>query len=193
MYLDFVQGDPSVESPVYANLRLEKSYQFEPIPAGADPKFIKGGQANLWTEQIYNMRHAQYMLWPRAFALSESVWSPKEKKNWNNFVGKVENEFKRLDLRDVKYSTAMYDPIITSAKGPAGELVITMRPEVAGLDSYYSFDNSFPDRFYPKYLGPVVAPIDATQLRVVTYRGTKEIGRMLTIPIKDLQSRVGKK
>ncbi|MDF3076970.1 MAG: Beta-N-acetylhexosaminidase [Sphingobacteriaceae bacterium] len=193
MYLDFVQGEPSYEPPVYSNLRLEKSYQFDPLPAGMDPRFVKGGQANLWTEQIYNMRHAQYMLWPRAFALAESVWSPKEKKNWNNFVGKVEDEFKRLDVREVNYSPAMYDPIVAATKDTTGVLTVNMRTEVEGLDIYYSFDNSFPDKFYPKYTSPVKVPIDAIQMRVITYRGGKPIGRMLSIPTKDLQNRAAAK
>ena len=46
-----------MEPPVYATLRLKKAYEFEPVPEGVDAKYIKGGQANLWTEQVYNMRH----------------------------------------------------------------------------------------------------------------------------------------
>ncbi|HYJ38923.1 MAG TPA: beta-N-acetylhexosaminidase, partial [Chitinophagaceae bacterium] len=51
-YLDYMQSDVITEPRVYATLRLSKAYQFEPVPEGVDPKFIKGGQANLWTEQI---------------------------------------------------------------------------------------------------------------------------------------------
>ncbi|MGZ5247099.1 MAG: beta-N-acetylhexosaminidase, partial [Flavitalea sp.] len=76
-YIDYMQGDAAIESRVYASLRLNKSYEFDPLPPGVDPKFIKGGQANLWTEQIYNYRYLQYMVWPRGFAIAESVWSPK--------------------------------------------------------------------------------------------------------------------
>ena len=36
-YLDYTQGDHSVENPIYANLSLESSYEFEPIPDGVDP------------------------------------------------------------------------------------------------------------------------------------------------------------
>ena len=75
-----MQSDAVMEPPDYASLRLNKAYEFEPVPDGVDAKFIKGGQANLWTEQIYNYRHLQYMVWPRAFAIAESVWSPKSKK-----------------------------------------------------------------------------------------------------------------
>jgi len=82
-YVDYMQSDAVTEPPVYATLRLQKAYEFEPVPDGVDAKFIKGGQANLWTEQVYNVRHLQYMIWPRAFATAECVWSPKEKKNWS--------------------------------------------------------------------------------------------------------------
>ena len=79
-YLDYMQGDVMIEPPVYATLRLSKAYEFEPVPDGVDPKYIKGGQANLWTEQIYNMRHAEYMTWPRAFAIAEVIMVAKRKK-----------------------------------------------------------------------------------------------------------------
>lgn len=79
-YVDLMQGDPYVEPPEFALLRLNQSYKFEPIPPGVDPKLILGGQACLWTEHTTNMRAAQYLLWPRSFAVAESVWSPKEKR-----------------------------------------------------------------------------------------------------------------
>jgi hexosaminidase len=73
-YLDYMQGDQSIETKIYASLRLNKAYEFDPAPANVNSKHIKGGQGNLWTEQIYNMRQVEYMMWPRAFATAESVW-----------------------------------------------------------------------------------------------------------------------
>src|SRR6476659_6545835 len=37
-YLDYMQGDAIIEPPVYATLRLQKSYEFEPVPEGVDAK-----------------------------------------------------------------------------------------------------------------------------------------------------------
>ena len=51
-YLDYTQGDKTIDPPIYASLRTKKSYSFEPVPAGIDPKFILGGQGNLWTEHV---------------------------------------------------------------------------------------------------------------------------------------------
>ena len=189
-YLDYMQGDEIIEPRIYASLRLNKAYKFEPVPPGADAKYIIGGQGNIWTEQITNIRHLQYMTWPRAFAISESIWSPKEKKNWNNFVQKVEQQFKRYDIRQIKYAPSMYDPIFT-AKNNNGQLQISMAAEIEGLDIYYSFDNSLPDNFYPKYTLPITAPKDAVMLKVITYRDNAPIGRMISLPLDIMEKRAG--
>ncbi|WP_432710485.1 beta-N-acetylhexosaminidase [Pedobacter sp.] len=191
-YLDYMQSDVMFEPRVYASLRLSKSYEFDPIPAGVDAKYIKGGQANLWAEQIYNIRQAEYMTWPRAMAIAESVWSPKEKKNWDTFFPKVEQHFKRLDMSETKYAPSVYDPIFNVTRTADKQILIDLTTEVKGLDIYYSFDNSYPDRFYPKYTEKLLPPKDATQLRVITYKGKEPVGRMLTMPIEELKKRAGK-
>ena len=192
-YLDYMQGDPAIEPHVYATLRLKKAYEFEPVPDSIDPKFILGGQANLWSEQVYNMRHAEYMTWPRAFAISEDLWSPKGSKNWNNFAGRVEKHFARFDVAQIKYAPSVYDPIINASASPDKKLIVELSTEIDGLDIYYSFDNSFPDKFYPKYTEPLIVPEDASFLKVITYRDGKPLGRMITVPVTELKNKAAKK
>lgn len=191
VYIDLMQGDGIIEPPVYSSIRLKKTFQFEPIPEGVDPKLIKGGQANLWTEQIYNLRHAQYMAWPRAFAVSEALWSPKKEKNWNDFISRVEKHFERFDIAQTKYATSMYEPIFKVTKKGATQVVIEMSTEVEGLDIHYSFDNSFPDNFYPKYTAPLEVPKDAAAMKVITYRNGKPIGRMMVMTRAEMNKRAG--
>jgi hexosaminidase len=192
-YLDFMQSDAALEPPVYATLRLKTAYSFNPVPDGVDEKLIKGGQANLWTEQVYNMRHLQYMLWPRAFAISESVWTPNNQKNWKDFAARVEKHFERYNAAGIKYAPSIYDPTIKISKDSRGILKVDFENEIDGLDVYYSFDNSFPDNFYPRYENsPVPVPEDATVMRAITYRNGKPIGRMITITTADMQKRVEK-
>lgn len=193
VYIDYMQGDPIIEPPVYATLRLKKVYEFDPVPEGVDPKFIKGAQANLWTEQVYNMRHAEYMTWPRGFALAEDVWSPIGKKNWNNFVNRVETHFKRLEAAQIKYAPSMYDPAFKFSKNEKGEILVDMSTEINGLNIHYTFDNSFPDNFYPVYNKPVIVPKDASALKVITYRGDTVTGRLLVFPIAEMKKRAGLK
>ena len=192
-YLDYMQGDSAMEPKIYATLRLNKAYQFEPVPEGVDAKFIKGGQANLWTEQVYNMRHLEYMIWPRALAISESVWSAKSKKNWDKFVPRVEKQFARFDVQQIKYAPSMYDPIFSYSLDVKKSVVVALSSEIKGLDLYYSFDNSFPDQFYPAYTTPLVVPDEATNLRVISYRNGKPIGRMITIALSGVKKNLNKK
>ena len=193
VYLDYMQGDAIIEPPVYATLRLNTAYSFEPVPDGVDPSLIKGGQANLWTEQVFNTRHLQYMVWPRSLAVAECLWSPKEKKNWNDFVRRTEVTFQRMDVQQVKYARSLYDAGFTAKKDPGAEdsLSIELFTEIPGLDIYYSFDNSNPDNFYPKYTHPLTVPKDADMLKVITYRDGRPIGRQLDMPINELRRRAG--
>ena len=188
VYIDYMQGDVSTEPRVYSSLRLNQTYRFDPVPEGADEKFILGGQANLWTEQIYNICQAEYMTWPRGFAVSESLWSPAEKKDWNRFVSKTEDHFVRFDFARTKYSPAIYDPMVTVKKEGEDYLLI-LTPEIEGLDIYTSFDASTPDNFYPRYGEPQPIPRDAELVRIITYRDNKPIGRLMSITVEDLKKR----
>ncbi len=192
VYLDYMQSDRLMEPHVYASLRLNKVYSFDPMPKGlADEyqKFILGAQGNLWTEQVFNFRQVEYMTWPRGFAIAEDTWSPNDKKNWDDFVRRVEAQFKRFNVEEVKYAPSMYDPDFIPSITKDSALKIELKNEVNGLDIYYSFDNSYPDRFYPKYTQPIIAPKEATQIKVITYRGNQPIGRMISMPLSELKRR----
>jgi hexosaminidase len=190
VYVDYMQGDAAIEPPVYATLRLKKSYEFEPLPDGVDPTLIKGGQANMWSEQIFNTRHLDYMMWPRGFAIAEELWSPKSVRDWKTFVPRVENHFARFDAGDKKYAPSIYDPAIKVSKDAKGNLLVDFETEIDGLAVHYSFDNSFPDQHYPHYAGKSVqVPVDAAPMKVITSRNGKLIGRMMTISIEDLRKR----
>ncbi|MBN8672535.1 MAG: family 20 glycosylhydrolase [Chitinophagales bacterium] len=190
-YIDYMQGDAAIEPPVYATLRLKKAYQFDPLPEGIDASLVKGGQANLWTEQVYNTRHLQYMTWPRGFAIAEALWSPKEKRDWNDFARRTEQHFARLRAAEVKYAPSIYDPIVEVSKKDTATIIIKLSTEIEGLSIHYSFDNSFPDQYYPKYSMPLTVPKDAAAIKMITYRDNEPTGRMMVIPIAELKKRAG--
>lgn len=189
VYLDYYQGEQSIEPPVYAGLRMKKVYQFDPVPEGVDASLILGGQANLWTEQLVRFRSVQYMLWPRALAVSESLWSPKEKKNWGAFVEKAQQHFGRFDAAQTRYARSIYDPIITTSEA-RGYVEVTMTGEIDGLDFHYSIDETIPDNYYPKYTSPIVLPSDAAHLKVIAYKDGKKVGQPINLSIADLRARM---
>ncbi len=188
-YVELMQGDPFVEPPEFDTLRLNQSYKFEPVPQGVDPNLILGGEACLWSEHVTNMRAAEYLLWPRGFAVVESLWSPKGKKNWPDFVTRVEHQFERMDVAKIKYARSMYDPAFYASTEENGQLIVELKTEVPGLATYYSFDETNPDEFYPKYEKPLIIPKDALHLKVITYRDGKPIGKQINMPIEVLLKR----
>lgn len=190
-YLDYTQGDPSVEVPVYAKLSLKKSYEFEPAPEGVDPKYILGGQGNLWTEKIPTIEHAFYMTYPRALAIIESVWSPSEKKEWNNFSTRLETHFNRFETSGKPISKAVYDPIV-SVKKQDGKMICTLSNDLADVAIFYTIDGTFPAQYSTKYNQPFEIPKGDITLRAVSYRNGKPIGRTLTISKEMLEKRIGK-
>ncbi len=80
--------------------------------------------------------------------------------------------------------------IISVTRDKDGQLQIGLSTEVAGLDIHYSFDNSFPDQFYPKYTGILTPVKGSVMLKVVSYRGNKQMGRIISVPLADLEKRV---
>jgi hexosaminidase len=190
-YLDLYQGDPAIEPPTYGMCRLSDAYNYDPVPEGVEEQYILGGQGNLWTESVANYRHIEYMTWPRALALSEVYWSPKSSRNWDDFINRMEIHFSRLDTTHVKYARSVYNAIVKPVKTSTDELSVELSTEIKGLDIYYTFDNSNPDAWYPRYNGqPLVFPAGAAKLNVVTYRNGQPVGEQFTVTKEELQKRL---
>lgn len=99
VYLDHYQANPDL-SPL-ANGRvcsLERTYSYDPIPkelTEEEASYIKGIQANVWTEYIKTPEQVEYMTYPRANAVAETGWSNPEHKNWDNYLSRLQLQFER--------------------------------------------------------------------------------------------------
>ena len=107
-YFDYYQSDDIENEPlsIGGNLSLEKVYEFEPVPDKIDidkRHLILGGQANLWTEYITTKEKAEYMILPRICALAETVWSPRKKRDYTDFIDRLGDHLKRLDRKNFNY------------------------------------------------------------------------------------------
>ncbi len=128
------------------------------------------------------------MTWPRGWALSEVFWTPDEKKNWADFVSRTENQFKRSDVAEIKYSKAIYDAMIKTHIQD-NRLRVEMGTEVPGLDIFYTIDGGMPDNFSPKYSQAFEIPEGPVTLRVITYRNGLPIGHLITLTPEELRKR----
>jgi len=105
-YFDHFQDTVNEPLAIGGFTNLEKVYSYNPIPdeLSADKrKYILGCQANLWTEYIATTDYAEYMALPRACALAEVCWLPKDKKNYDDFQKRMTKHYKFLELYGYNY------------------------------------------------------------------------------------------
>ena len=88
-YLDYTQDAPFKEpESIGGYVPLAKTYSYEPAEKGLteeEMSHLLGVQCNLWSEYITQDSHAEYMYYPRAFAIAETGWSPAGKKDYGGF------------------------------------------------------------------------------------------------------------
>ena len=94
-------------------------YDFDPIPDEIPEeykKFVLGGQANLWTEYMSSMDHVEYMAYPRALALIQSLWC-FNKPDYRSFL-KVYLRFHEsyLKLNDINFARSVHYPDLKIAR-----------------------------------------------------------------------------
>lgn len=89
LYLDHTQDAPFKEPMSIGGYgSLQVTYDFNPVDPSITQEELKhllGVQANLWTEYVPTPEHAEYMYYPRTFAVAETGWSRAEDKNYEKF------------------------------------------------------------------------------------------------------------
>lgn len=113
-YFDYYQTDPKTGNEPLAiggNLPVETVYGYELIPeelTAEQSKYILGGQGNVWTEYMKTSDQVEYMALPRMSALSEVLWSPKGKRDYQSFLSRMQTFRKQLDAMDVNYAKHIF-------------------------------------------------------------------------------------
>lgn len=99
-YIDYCQDAPFKEpTSIGGYTPLEKVYSYEPLDpslSADEAKHLLGVQANLWSEYVTTDEHAEYMYYPRTFAISEIGWSTPE-KNYPDFHARALDMVALLD------------------------------------------------------------------------------------------------
>jgi hexosaminidase len=112
MYLDHYQCEPQNEPLAIGGYSpLERVYSYEPLPGELTPdeqKYVLGLQGNVWTEYIATPEHLEYMAFPRAFAISETGWTPAMKKDFVDFMARFTAQRERYDLMNIIYFKGEY-------------------------------------------------------------------------------------
>ena len=116
VYFDYTQSEREDSVTIGGYNPIDKVYAYEPIPGelnAEQAKFVLGAQANVWTEYMEYPSKVEYMIFPRMSALSEVLWSPARKRDWNDFLTRLKTQFKRYRTWKSNYSLAIYEPTTT--------------------------------------------------------------------------------
>lgn len=195
-YFDSYQSDPSTEPlTIGGYLPLSKVYSYEPVPAAlaADKAHhVLGAQANVWAEYMPTTYQVEYMVFPRVLALSEVVWSQKEKRSWEDFKTRLQAHYRLLQRRQVNY----YRP--SWQLEPRTIIDTTRRLTIVSFETEqfrpvirYTLDGTRPTVHSTSYSGPVEVPGTA-QLIAAVFRDTMLMGRPVTVPV-NYHKAIGKK
>lgn len=108
LYFDYYQSRDTTAEPLTIGgfLPLDSVYSYEPVPAELTPteaRRVLGAQANVWTEYMKTPRQVEYMAYPRAVALAEVVWTPRQLRNRADFRRRLDVHLRRLDALGVNY------------------------------------------------------------------------------------------
>ena len=157
-YFDYYQADPDFQPEAIGGMiTLKKVYAFEPIPIelnAEQSKHILGAQGNLWTEYVQTPEHAEYMVLPRMTALAEVVWGPVQSRNWNDFLIRLQEQFKRFENLGVNYSTGSWKVSIEPA-WEDGYYKIALETEQLNPEIHFTLDGSDPTIESPVYTTPI--------------------------------------
>ncbi len=91
----------------YAMVPLQNTYNFEPVHQGIKPaseKRIMGLEAPIWTEWIDGREKLDLNLFPRMQALAEVCWTPKENKDFEDFLQRLKEYKLVLKKHGVNYA-----------------------------------------------------------------------------------------
>lgn len=157
----------------YSSISTQAVHAYEAIPdelTADEGKRVLGAQGNVWTEWMDDSRRVEKMAFPRAVALAEAVWSPKEGKSWGEFQVRLRHALARLDALDVHYEIPT--PIATLDANLFKEkaTVAFEMPEVEGAEIRYTTDGSEPAASSRLYRGPFDVT-STTNIRAAVVRG----------------------
>lgn len=186
VYFDHYQSQNPCEPQGWGgDNRISRVYAFDPVPPGIAPDkvhYVKGGQANLWTENIRTQEHVEYMLLPRLSALSEVLWSDTTAKDWKRFERKLDRQMDRYADKGWNYAESALTPYIVEQRFAAdGSLLIRLETELEGYPVHYTLDGTVPTLQSPLYTDSIRIQGPAT-LQAVTFRNGKVAGCELIVP-----------
>ncbi|WP_421569224.1 family 20 glycosylhydrolase [Stenotrophomonas sp. PD6] len=163
MYMDYLQTNSPNEPPGRPlSTPLGRVYGFEPVPdtlAKDKQQHILGLQANMFTEHTRSYARLQHNLFPRLAAVAETGWSPRERRDFADFLARLPTQLQRWQAMGIAYAQTPFEvEADISDDRKAGTATVALRTPL-GYDIRYSVDGSPVTAQSPQYTAPLTQPL----------------------------------
>jgi hexosaminidase len=105
-YFAFNESDgPNEPEGFKGPVTLKAVYEFDPSGGltGDEAGHILGSQGCCWSEYFHDFKMVEYNIHPRMSALSEVLWTPKAKRDLNDFRARFSAQMERLKAMGANY------------------------------------------------------------------------------------------
>lgn len=189
LYLDHYQGDSKIEPvTIGGHSLLEKVYGYNPVPdtlaAMNKEKYVIGVQCNVWSEYLYTNQAREYMTYPRALALAEVAWTQTDRKDYADFLRRLNNAYVRMDKHGLNY----YIPMPEQPYGSCNTVAFTDTVSLTFTTScpvkmVYTLDGTDPVPSSAEYTAPI-AFRESGVLKIASLLPSGKMSRIRTIQVE---------
>ncbi|MEH0154718.1 family 20 glycosylhydrolase [Limibacter armeniacum] len=189
VYFDHYQSlDKEVEPLAIGGFTtVSKVYEFEPVPeelSEEEQQYVKGAQANVWTEYMKSSEQVEYMILPRMAALSEVLWSAKEDRNLEDFKPRLLHAISYYEQMGLNYAKHIFDAEIAASPNPETGKVEVALSTFSSEPIYYTLDGSEPNQQSEQYKGEKLSIDKPVTLKATTFlNGEKGMVKSETIQL----------
>ena len=158
----------------------------------AAEKSVPSIEARVLTKYMPTASQVEYMVFPRALALSEVAWSPATTKVWNDFEERLKDHYLVLQGLNVNYYRPSFKPSIKASYDD------TLRRSLISISSEqyqpiirYTTDGSIPNARSPQYVEPLEL-FKSAKVKAAVFADSTRLGPIDSLQV-DLHRAIGKK